>query len=91
MGFYLNCHKILSASVVEERIKFWVNHMSDEVAIIRTGYNIYDECAKTKSCFGLPDGCLQTENCMAFGAVIVKDDVYTFEMQSSSNKLQFVL
>lgn len=83
-------HIILSATVVEEKVIYWVDHMSEDVTIERTRYNIYDECFKTKSCFGLPDGCLETENCGSFGAVIVKDDVYTFEMQASGNHCTIV-
>lgn len=52
-----------------------------------TGPTIYDECSKTKTCFGLPSGCLDFKNCALFGAVIVKDGTYTFEMQSPSRIL----
>lgn len=49
---------------------------------------VYDECGLTKSCFGLPLGCLEVKDCKSFGAVIVKDDTYEFEMQSSSENLK---
>lgn len=46
--------------------------------------SVYDGCDVTKTCFGLPPGCLNSKSCVSFGAVIVKNSTYTFEMQSSS-------
>jgi hypothetical protein len=46
--------------------------------------DIYKECAKTKSCIGLPENCVSSRNCLAFGAVIVKNGSYEFEMMSPS-------
>jgi hypothetical protein len=46
--------------------------------------NIYDECSKSKSCIGIPNGCLGRQDCLVFGAVIVKNGVYEFEMVSPS-------
>lgn len=75
-----------SATVVEERTIFWTNHLSENVTIKQTETDIYTECMKTKSCFGMPDGCIALKNCVSFSAVIVKDGVFTFEMQSSSKQ-----
>lgn len=75
-----------SATVVEERTVIWTNHVSETVTIRQTEDDIYTECMKTKSCFGMPDGCIDSKNCVSFSAVIVKDGVFTFEMQSTSKK-----
>ncbi|CRL04023.1 CLUMA_CG017141, isoform A [Clunio marinus] len=75
------------ATFVQERVTFWINQLSQEIVVTpldNAGNNIYQECLRTKSCFGLPPGCLEQENCSSFGAVIVRDGTYTFEMQSSS-------
>lgn len=45
---------------------------------------IYDDCGRSKTCFGLPENCLNTKSCSQFGAVIVKNETFTFELQSSS-------
>jgi hypothetical protein len=79
--------KIHSATVVEEKSTFWINHISDDVTIELQNVDqnlIYDDCGTTKSCFGLPFGCVDSKNCASFGAVIVKDGSYEFEMLSSS-------
>lgn len=77
-----------SATVVEEKAVFWTNHVSESVAIKQTENDIYTECMKTKSCFGMPAGCIETKNCVSFSAVIVKDGVFSFEMQSSSKNIE---
>lgn len=46
--------------------------------------NIYDECNKSKSCIGIPEACVINRNCQVFGAVIVKNGTYEFEMMSPS-------
>lgn len=71
---------------MQHKIDFWVNHVSEDVTITLSEQDttIYAECGKTKWCIGLPNGCIEAENCMSFGAVIVKDDLFSFEMQSSS-------
>lgn len=45
--------------------------------------SIYDGCGDSKYCIGLPNGCVESENCFSFGAVIVKDGTYSFEMQTT--------
>ena len=45
--------------------------------------NIYDGCGESKYCIGFPEGCIESESCVSFGAVIVKDEIYSFEMQTS--------
>lgn len=64
-----------------------MNHESNIIAITLPDNNVYTECGKTKSCFGVPDGCIATRNCVSFGAVIVQEGTYSFEMLSSSIKV----
>lgn len=72
----------------EDKTIFWVNHVSEDIIVKPTNQskqmNLYDECAKSKTCFGLPNGCISSQDCVSFGAVIAKNGVYSFEMQSSS-------
>lgn len=73
--------------MVQEKSTFWMNHVSDDIVITpseETQYEIYDDCGKAKSCFGLPGACIKSRNCESFGAVIVKNGTYMFEMQSPS-------
>lgn len=46
---------------------------------------IYEDCGEAKYCIGLPIGCVESKTCVSFGAVIVKDKKYFFEMQTSGN------
>lgn len=61
-----------------------MNHVSVSVTVTLPDNNVYVGCGVSKSCFGLPDGCIATMNCVSFGAVIVKDQTFQFEMKSSS-------
>jgi hypothetical protein len=64
-----------------------MNQISDDVTIELPETEesaIYEDCGSTKSCFGLPSGCVESKDCISFGAVIVKDGNYEFEMLSSS-------
>lgn len=74
--------------MVDDKARFWVNHVSEEIVVKAKNQSkqisVYDECTESKTCFGLPNGCISSQDCISFGAVIVKDGVFTFEMQSSS-------
>lgn len=82
---YLANTYIYSATVMEERYTFWMNQMSADVTIAITEDDVYDGCGVSKSCYGLPDGCINSRSCISFGAVIVTDGVYRFEMKSTTD------
>ncbi|XP_067633151.1 putative ferric-chelate reductase 1 homolog isoform X4 [Eurosta solidaginis] len=44
----------------------------------------YFECGRSKTCFGWPDGCIGDKSCKLLSAIIVRGDVYEFEMKSGS-------
>jgi hypothetical protein len=71
---------------VEEKSTFWLNVVSENVQIRLNELvnSVYSGCGETKSCFGLPNGCLTSKTCVSFGALIIKNGIYVFEMLSSS-------
>jgi hypothetical protein len=81
-----NAVEFCRASVVQEKSTFWLNLVSENVQIrlSEPASSVYSGCGVTKSCFGLPIGCLASKNCVSFGALIIQEGIYQFEMLSSS-------
>ncbi|XP_014093279.2 putative ferric-chelate reductase 1 homolog isoform X1 [Bactrocera oleae] len=51
---------------------------------------IYADCGRSKTCFGFPDGCIATKSCKAISAIMVRGDVYEFEMKTGSGGAAYV-
>ncbi|XP_020717045.1 putative ferric-chelate reductase 1 homolog isoform X2 [Ceratitis capitata] len=50
----------------------------------------YTDCGRSKTCFGFPDGCIETKSCKSISAVMVRGDVYEFEMKSLSSGAAYI-
>lgn len=83
-------YNLVSASLVENFEMFWVNQLSEDIQVAQSMTN-YDECGKTKTCIGLPSGCIEQEDCVSFGAVIVDNGTYLFEMWTSDDNVYIAL
>ena len=79
---------IFRATVVEDKTTFWIDHVSNNIEVTLSDLlHVYDDCDVSKFCFGLPEGCIDQKNCLAFGAVIVNNEKFEFEMMSNSELL----
>ncbi|XP_055859170.1 putative ferric-chelate reductase 1 homolog isoform X2 [Episyrphus balteatus] len=67
-------------------VRNYVPEPEKEAAVPKVDDPFYNGCARSKTCFGFPDGCVKTKSCVAVGSVIVRGDIYEFELKGATNE-----
>lgn len=65
--------------------KNYVPEPEKEEAPPKVNDPFYNECARSKTCLGYPNDCIKSKTCVAIAAIIVRGDIYEFELKGFTN------